>query len=107
MVPFNKKVDKADCSNIRGISLLTTAYRIVSNILLSRLTPYGDEIIGDHQCRFRSNRSTADHIFCIRQILETKWEYNEAVHQIFIEFKTACDSGERSCIIFSLRLVSL
>ena len=25
-------------------------------------------------------RSTTDHIFCIRQILEKKWEYNEAVH---------------------------
>jgi len=26
--------------------------------------------IGDHQCGFRRNRSTTDHIFCIRQILE-------------------------------------
>ena len=30
-----------------------------------------------------------DHIFCIRQILEKKWEYNEAVHQLFIDFKKA------------------
>jgi len=28
-----------------------------------------------------------DHIFCIRQILEKKWEYNEAMHQLFIDFK--------------------
>jgi hypothetical protein len=28
-------------------------------------------------------------MFCIRQILEKKWEYNEAVHQLFIDFKTA------------------
>jgi len=26
--------------------------------------------------------ATADHIFCIRQILEKIWEYNEAVHQV-------------------------
>jgi len=32
---------------------------------------------------------TTDHIFCIRQILEKKWEYNEAVHQLFIDFKKA------------------
>ena len=25
-----------------------------------------------------------DHIFCICQILEKKWEYNEAVHHLFI-----------------------
>jgi len=30
------------------------------------------EIIGAHQCGFRRNRPTLDHIFCIRQILERK-----------------------------------
>jgi hypothetical protein len=31
--------------------------------------------------------STADQIFCICQILEKKWEYNETVHQLFIDLK--------------------
>ena len=34
---------------------------------------------------------TTDHILCIRQILEKEWEYNEAVHQLFIDFKRAYD----------------
>jgi len=29
------------------------------------------------------------HIFCIRQYLKEKSEYNEAVHQLFIDFKKA------------------
>jgi len=70
IVPIHKKGDKRDCNNYRGISLLPTTYKILSNILLSRLTPYAKEIIGEHQCGFRRNRSTIDHIFCIRQILE-------------------------------------
>ena len=41
----------------------------IKKILLSRLTPYAEEVIEDHQCGFR-NRSTTDHIFCIRQTLE-------------------------------------
>jgi hypothetical protein len=41
-----------------------------SNVLVSRLSLYIDKITGDHQCGFRRNRSTADQIFCIRQILE-------------------------------------
>jgi hypothetical protein len=49
---------KTDCNNYHGISLLSTSYKILSNILLSRLSPYIDEIIGDHQCGFRRNRST-------------------------------------------------
>jgi hypothetical protein len=65
---FTRRVKKVDCSNYRGITLLSTSYKIVSNILLSRLSPYVDKIIGDHQCRFRPNRSTTDQIFCIHQI---------------------------------------
>jgi hypothetical protein len=89
IVPIYKKGDKTNCSNYRGISLLSTTYEILSNILLSRLTPYAEEIIWEHQCGFRRNRSTTDHIFCISQIVEKKWEYNEAVHQLFIVFKKA------------------
>jgi hypothetical protein len=48
---------------------------------LSSLTPYAEEITGDHQCGYRRSSSTADHIFYIRQMLE---------------------KGGRSCIIFSL-----
>jgi len=69
ILPIYKKGDKTDCSNYRGISLFPTTYKILSNILLSRLTPYAEEIIGDHQSGLRRNRSTTDHIFCIRQIL--------------------------------------
>ena len=52
----------------------------------------------DHQCVFRRNRSTTDRIFCIRQILEEKWEYNEAVHQLFIDFKKTYYSFRREVL---------
>jgi hypothetical protein len=68
----HKKGDKTDCSNYRGISRLSTSYKILSNILLSRLSPYIDEITEDHQYGFRRNRSTTDQIFCIRQIKKKK-----------------------------------
>jgi hypothetical protein len=72
IVPIHKIGDKTDCNNYRGISLLSTSYNILTNILLSRLSPYLDEITGDHQCGFRHNRSTTDQVFCICQILEKK-----------------------------------
>jgi hypothetical protein len=53
---------------------MSNTYKILSKILQSRLTPYAEEITGDHQCGFRRNRSTTDHIFCNRQILEKKLE---------------------------------
>ena len=46
IVPIHKKGDKTDCNNYWGISVLPTTYKILSNILLSRLIPYAKEIIG-------------------------------------------------------------
>jgi hypothetical protein len=42
--------------------------------------------------------STTDQIFCIRQILEKKWEYNETVHQLFVDFKKTYDSVRREIL---------
>ena len=98
IVSIYKKSDKTEYSNYRDTSFLSTTYKIVSNILLSRLTPYAERIIGDHQCRFRRITSATDRKFCIRQILEKKWECNEAVHQLFIDFKKAYDSVRREVL---------
>jgi hypothetical protein len=68
MVPVHNKADETDSSNYQAISLLLTSYKILLNILLARLTPYADEIIGDHQSEFWHNRSTIDQIFCNWQI---------------------------------------
>ena len=52
IVPIHKKGDKTNCNNYRGISLLSTTYKILFNILLSRLVPYEKEIIGDINVAF-------------------------------------------------------
>jgi hypothetical protein len=77
---------------------LSTSYKILSNILLARLTPYADEIIGGHQCGFQHNRSMTDQIFYIWQILEKKWEYNGTAYQLFIDLKKAYDSVRRELL---------
>jgi len=74
---------------------VSATYKTVSTISLSSITPYAEEIIGDHQCVHRRNNSTSHHIFCIPQILEKKWEFKEVVHQLFINFKKAYDSIRR------------
>jgi sorting nexin-29 len=80
------------------MSLLSTSYKVLSNILLARLTPYAAEIIGDHLCGFWCNRSTTDQIFYIQQTLEKKWEYNGTVYQLFMDFKKAYDSVRREVL---------
>ena len=62
--PIHKKGDKIISSSYRGISLLSNTYVILSNILLSNLTPYAEENFGDNHCGFRRNRIT-DHILYV------------------------------------------
>uniref|UniRef100_A0A8D9EGY4 Craniofacial development protein 2 n=1 Tax=Cacopsylla melanoneura TaxID=428564 RepID=A0A8D9EGY4_9HEMI len=97
--PIHKKGDKEKCQNYRGISLLSSTYKILSVIILGRLKPYVDEIVDDSQTGFMSNRSTTDQIFAIRQILEKRMEYGKETHILFIDFKKAFDSLERQAIL--------
>jgi len=53
IVPIYMKGNETDCSDYRGISLLSITYKILSSIMLSRLTPNAEEIIGHHQFGFR------------------------------------------------------
>jgi sorting nexin-29 len=44
--PTHKKGDIMECLNYRGVSLLNTAYKILSNILFTRISPFAENIIG-------------------------------------------------------------
>jgi len=48
IIPIYWKGGKTACSNYGGRSLLSSAYKILSNILTSNLILYIDEIVGDH-----------------------------------------------------------
>jgi hypothetical protein len=83
VLPIHKRVIRLT-SNYRGISLLSTSYKILSNILFSGLTPYTDEITEDYQIGFRCNRSRIDQVFHIRQILEkmgVQWYSTSAIRR--------------------------
>jgi sorting nexin-29 len=96
-LPIHKKGDKTGCSNYRGISLLSTLYRILSIILLSGLITYGDEIVGDHLCGFELNTSRTHQAIFVRYGRKG-WEYNGTLYQLFIDFKKAYDSVRREVL---------
>jgi len=73
---------------------LPTMHKILSEIALPTLTPYAEKIIGCLQYGIQHNRSSTDHTFCIKHFRK-KWEYNEAVHQLFVDFKEAYYSVRR------------
>ena len=54
---YKYKGEKSDCSNYRGIILLSIAGKILARVLLNRLIPtIAQENTPESQCGFRSNR---------------------------------------------------
>jgi hypothetical protein len=97
--PIYKKGSKLESKNYRWISLLNIIHKIFTNILSKYLKVYTDEIIGEYKGGFRKGRSTTDHVFTLRQILEKAHKYNISLHQLYIDFKQAFNSIDRIQII--------
>jgi len=100
--PIYKKGDLQKCSNYRGIALLDTAYKVLSYCLLDRV-PKAENIIGDYQGGFRTNRSTTDQMFILRQIIQKRLEFDKEVHVLFVDFRKAYDSIHRESLLNILK----
>lgn len=66
-----------NCQNFRGISLLSTLYKIFSNIILNRQKPNAKEIVEEYQTGFTAEKSTTDQIYIIKQITEKSHEFGK------------------------------
>ena len=96
IVPIFKKGSRKECGNYRGISLLSIAGKILARIILNRLDKLiCTQILPETQCGFRSNRSTIDMIFSLRQIQEKCSEQNMELYIVFIDFTKAFDTVSR------------
>ena len=93
---YKNKGEKSDCSNYRGITLLSIAGKILARVLLNRLMPnIADEHLPESQCGFRANRSTTDMVFVLRQLQEKCREQNKGVYTTFVDLTKAFDTVSR------------
>src|SRR3984885_7608136 len=92
IVPIHKKKDRRECSNYRGISLLSIPGKVYTRVLQQRMRRYIEEVIAEEQAGFRTGRGTIDQLFVIRQLAEKYTEKNKIVYNNFIDFRQAFDS---------------
>jgi len=57
---------------VKRIALLDTTYKILAYCILDKVRLIAETLLGDYQGGFKSNISTTDQIFIIRQILQKK-----------------------------------
>jgi len=62
------------------------AYKILSSIILRKIRPYIEKVLGDHQNGFRDGRSLIDNIFALKIINKKLWEFVQIVQYLFIDF---------------------
>ncbi|XP_068082743.1 LINE-1 retrotransposable element ORF2 protein [Anabrus simplex] len=96
IIPIFKKGDNRECSNHRGISLLSVPGKVFSKILETRLRKEVEAKLEEAQCGFRPNRSTQDLIFTVRMASAKLLEKNKTLHAAFIDLKQAFDRVPRS-----------
>ena len=107
MVPLHKKNDRAECSNYRGLCLLTVGYKAYAAILCERLAPYYTQVVGEYQAGFVGGKSTADNIFMLRQIAEKYREFARTSWHVFVDYKQAYDSVHRPSLWNILRYFNI
>ena len=93
---YKNKGVKSDCSNYRGITLLSIAGKVLARIMLNKLIPtIAEENAPENQCGFRANRGTTDMVFVLRQIQEKCREQNMGLFVAFIHLTRAFDTVSR------------
>ena len=95
IVKLPKKGDRTQCTNWRGITLLSVPSKIFCKIIQMRLSDAINTILRKEQAGFRPGVGCIDHIFTLRNIIEQCIEWNTKVHINFIDLEKAFDSIHR------------
>ncbi|KER26176.1 hypothetical protein T265_06527 [Opisthorchis viverrini] len=99
VIPIFKKSTRTLCENHRGISLLAVASKVLSGLILRRLTEHKEKQIRENQAGFRPARGCIDHIFALRQIREERHCFQQPTMVVFQWCPTRL-----SCFTFPLQL---
>ena len=98
IVKLPKKGDRTQCTNWRGITLLSVPSKIFCKIIQMRLSDAINTILREEQAGFRPGVGCIDHIFTLRNIIEQCIEWNTKVHINFIDLEKAFDSIHRDTL---------
>ena len=98
IIPIFKKGDKTQCTNYRGITLLSVACKLYERILEQRIRRIIEPQLDQSQSGFRKGRSIQDHIFTIKQLTERAKITSKNIYAAFIDIEKAFDRVPRSAI---------
>ena len=98
--PIFKSGDPRLPLNYRGISLLSTVYKLYSSILNDRLMAHLEKrnLLVDEQNGFRKDRACIDHLYTLCTIVRTRLVKRKPTFACFIDFSKAFDLINRDLL---------
>ena len=98
VVPIIEKGDRRECSNYRGITLLSLPGKAYARVLERKCRTMVELKIQDTQCGFRPGQGTTDQLFTLRQVFEKAWKFAKPVYTAFIDLEKAYDRVPRDLL---------
>ena len=99
---FKNKGDPEESKNYRGISLVYLLSKVYDLILGNRFMKWFKKICNDAQTAYQDGKSSADHVFFLRCLVQQAIRYNEKIFLITADFDGAFDRISRSLLIRKL-----
>lgn len=90
-----KKGEPINIKNYGGIALLTHGTQFCLLQYYNKLENYLKNIMEKYQIGLTNRKSTTDHTFTARQILDNLYEFGKEVHICFVDFSQAYNSLNR------------
>ncbi len=103
-IPKSSLVDPRMPLQYRGISLISTVYKVFSNVMNTRIVKVAEEnhIFCDEQNGFRKGRSCLDHIFVLTSIIRNRKAQRLPTFVAYIDFEKAFDRVDRNLLYYKL-----
>ena len=95
IVPVYKKGSRLDCTNYRGISLMSVVGKVFARVWNERVKGLTVDKVPDEQGGFRAGRGCNDQIFAVKQIVEKTIEKDKKTYMAFVDSEKAYDSVSR------------
>ena len=96
IVTLFKKGDPLDCGNYRPISLLSHAYKLLMQVVYTRIKKDLIEALPKEQAAYQPGHSTIEQIQSIQQIIEKSIEFQQPCVICFIDYTRTFDSIDQT-----------
>ncbi len=110
VVPIYKSRDANSAKNYRGISLLSTAYKIFASVINVRLTRWAEEakILPENQAGFRCGRGTRDNIYILQTIVENRLRKKRGkLYAFYVDLRAAFETIDREEMCKKLKILGV